>query len=95
MALYHHEKWDGSGYPQGLRGDTIPVAARIVALADVYDAVSSRRCYKEQVDHARAREILLRGRGSHFDPRIVDSFTRQEEAWLAIRQQYADRPERA
>ena len=92
VAMYHHEKWDGSGYPQGLREDAIPVAARIVALADVYDAVSSRRCYKEQMDHQRAREIILAGRGSHFDPRIVASFERQEKAWLAIREEYADRP---
>ena len=92
VAMYHHERWDGSGYPHGLRGDAIPVAARIVALADVYDAVSSRRCYKERMDHAQARQIILAGRESHFDPRVVASFERQEEAWLAIRKEYADRP---
>ena len=91
IAMYHHEKWDGSGYPQGLRGNEIPIEARIVALADVYDAISSKRCYKEAMDHETTKKIILDGRGSHFDPMIIDTFLRLEDIWLAIREKYADR----
>lgn len=90
VAMYHHEKWDGSGYPHGLKGEDIPLAARIVALADVYDAVSSNRCYKKCMDHNLAKSILCNGRGNHFDPMVVDAFLRQEDKWLTIREKYVD-----
>lgn len=74
IALYHHEKWDGSGYPQGLAGEEIPLAARIVALVDVFDAVSSERCYKPAMPFDEAVGIIKKGRGNHFDPDCVDAF---------------------
>ena len=74
IALHHHEKWDGSGYPDGLAGDEIPIAARIMALADVYDALTSRRVYKDPVTHEKAMGIIRQGAGSHFDPRMVEVF---------------------
>jgi putative two-component system response regulator len=74
IAYGHHEKWDGSGYPQGLAGDRIPISARLMALADVYDALISRRVYKESMAHEAAMEIIVAGKGSHFDPDIVDAF---------------------
>lgn len=74
IALRHHEKWDGSGYPDGLAGEAIPIPARIMALADVYDALTSRRVYKEPVSHEKAMTIIQEGSGSHFDPRMVDVF---------------------
>ena len=74
IALHHHEKWDGSGYPDGLVGEAIPIVARIMALADVYDALTSRRVYKEPVTHEKALAIIRQGAGSHFDPRMVDVF---------------------
>jgi len=70
----HHEKWDGSGYPQGLAGDAIPIPARLMALADVYDALLSLRAYKNSMTHAQAAQIILEGRGKHFDPDVVDAF---------------------
>lgn len=70
----HHEKWDGSGYPQGLKGEEIPLNARIFALADVFDALTSRRPYKEPMSAAQALEIMAEGRGSHFDPSLFDRF---------------------
>ena len=74
IALYHHEKWDGSGYPEGLKGKDIPLSARITALADVYDALISMRPYKTPSSHEDAVKIICDGRGSHFDPDIVDAF---------------------
>jgi putative two-component system response regulator len=78
IAMYHHEKFDGSGYPKGLKGTKIPLSARIVALADVYDALTSKREYKEAYSHSKAREIILNGDGrtspEHFDPLILDVF---------------------
>ena len=74
IARSHHEKWDGTGYPDGLAGEAIPLAARIMAIADVYDALRSKRCYKDGIGHAAAAEILAQGRGTHFDPRVVDAF---------------------
>ncbi|MFH1216095.1 MAG: HD domain-containing phosphohydrolase [Pseudomonadota bacterium] len=85
IAYYHHEKWDGSGYPCGLSGDAIPLSARIVALADVYDALTSRRCYKPPFSHEQAREIIVKDKGSHFDPDVVDAFLAQEEAFQQTR----------
>ncbi len=74
MAHYHHEKWDGSGYPQGLKGEEIPVSARIMAVADVYDALTTKRPYKEAFSHEHALEIILEGKGKSFDPKIIEIF---------------------
>lgn len=74
IALYHHEKWDGSGYPFGLSGEDIPLCARIMAVADVYDALCSERSYKKSLPEEEARKIIIEGRGSHFDPVLVDVF---------------------
>ena len=90
IAGCHHERWDGSGYPEGLSGDAIPISARLMALADVYDALRSRRVYKPALSHERAREIVLAGRGSHFYPAVVDAFVDHEHAFVAIAQRYQD-----
>jgi putative two-component system response regulator len=74
IARSHHERWDGSGYPDGLAGDAIPLPARIMAVADVYDALRSRRCYKEPMNRLQSREIIIHGSGSQFDPILVDGF---------------------
>lgn len=84
IALAHHEKWDGSGYPFGLKGEDISLAARVVAVADVYDALTSERVYKKAMPHEKAREIIVEGSGSHFDPRIVEAFLANEDAFRAI-----------
>ncbi|WP_459933782.1 HD domain-containing phosphohydrolase [Fundidesulfovibrio butyratiphilus] len=76
IARSHHEKWDGSGYPDGLRGEAIPLSARIVAVADVYDALISKRVYKPAFSHEQAFSIIVEEGGSHFDPRIVDAFVK-------------------
>jgi response regulator RpfG family c-di-GMP phosphodiesterase len=86
----HHEKWDGSGYNQGLKGEEIPLSARIMAVADVYDALTSRRVYKDSFDHTKARDIIVEGRGSHFDPRVVDAFLEELEQFKEIAIQMAD-----
>ena len=90
IAYGHHEKWDGSGYPQGLVGEAIPLSARLMALADVYDALISRRVYKEGMPHAKAAEIIAQGRGSHFDPDVVDAFFQIEQTFIDIAQRYID-----
>jgi response regulator RpfG family c-di-GMP phosphodiesterase len=74
IVYTHHERWDGSGYPRGLRGTAIPLAGRLVAVVDVYDALVEARAYKPAMEPARAREIIAAGRGTHFDPDIVDAF---------------------
>ena len=74
MAAYHHEKWDGKGYPYGKSGEEIPVCARIMAVADVFDALTSKRCYKDPMPLEKAYAIIREGSGTHFDPRIVDAF---------------------
>ncbi len=88
IARHHHEKFDGSGYPDGLRGEAIPIASRIFALSDVYDALVSKRPYKEPFTHDRARSIILEGRGSHFDPRVVDAFLACEAAFIDTHERY-------
>jgi len=90
IAMSHHEKWNGSGYPEGLAGDAIPVSARLMALADVYDALISRRVYKDGMPHEKAAAIIMEGRGSHFDPDIVDAFLEIQASFQSIAQQYAD-----
>ena len=74
LAQYHHEKWNGSGYPRGLKGEEIPLSARVMAVADVFDALVSRRSYKEPFSFEKAMEIIREGSGSHFDPKIVEAF---------------------
>ncbi len=90
IAASHHEKWDGSGYPLGLVGDDIPIAARLMALADVYDALISRRVYKAAMSHADATAIILQGRGRHFDPDITDAFISIQNEFIGIAERYAD-----
>ena len=90
IALSHQEKWDGSGYPQGLTGDAIPVAARLMAVADVYDALISRRVYKAGMPHEKAVSIIAEGRGTHFDPDMVDAFLAIQDQFRAIALRYAD-----
>ena len=79
IAMSHHEKWDGSGYPSGIAGDEIPLSARIIALADVYDALRMERPYKKAYTHEKACEIIMEGRGKHFEPLIVDIFLEFEQ----------------
>ena len=76
VAMYHHEKWDGSGYPEGLKGENIPLCARIMAIADVFDALVSKRCYKEAFPFERAYEMIEESSGTHFDPQIVEVFVK-------------------
>jgi len=90
IAASHHERFDGSGYPAGLSGESIPLAARIVALADVYDAVTSKRVYKAAMSHEIARPIILEGAGSHFDPEVVEAFITTEHKFSAARDRYSD-----
>lgn len=90
IALTHHEKFDGSGYPQGLRGAEIPLCGRIVAVSDVYDALTTKRVYKPAYSHAVARATILEGRGTHFDPAVVDAFLAVEEKILTIHDRWAD-----
>jgi putative two-component system response regulator len=90
IALCHHEKYNGKGYPNGLKGDEIPVAARIMALADIYDAMSSKRCYKEAFSHEKIKKIILEEKGEHLDPRVVDAFLRQEDLVATIREKFQD-----
>ena len=74
LAHYHHEKWNGAGYPCGLKGEAIPLSARIMAVADVFDALVSRRSYKEGFPFEKAMAIIQEGSGSHFDPKIAEAF---------------------
>ncbi|MDR1745480.1 MAG: response regulator [Planctomycetota bacterium] len=84
IALYHHEKWDGKGYPTGTSGAGIPMSARIMALADVYDALTHQRCYKPAMPHEQAMSIILEGKGSHFDPYLVDLFVDLENDIIKV-----------
>lgn len=90
IAYGHQEKWDGSGYPEGLAGDAIPVSARLMAVADVYDALISRRVYKDAMPHAAAADIIIEGRGQHFDPDMVDAFIGLQQEFQDIATRYAD-----
>jgi putative two-component system response regulator len=90
IAYSHHERWDGRGYPQGLAGDDIPLAARLMALADVYDALISVRVYKPAMSHSDASAIIIAERGKHFDPDIVDAFIAQQDAFRDIAAKYSD-----
>ncbi|HYO25511.1 MAG TPA: HD domain-containing phosphohydrolase, partial [Lacipirellulaceae bacterium] len=84
VALAHHEQWDGSGYPYGLQGKEIPLAARIVALADVYDALTSHRPYRPALSHAEAREWIVSQYGTQFDPEVVEAFVAREADFARI-----------
>jgi len=90
ISLTHHEKWDGSGYPAGLSGDDIPVSGRLMAVADVYDALISERVYKEAFSHQKAMEIIREGRGWHFDPDVIDALNAIEQQFQDIAATYSD-----
>ena len=92
IAYSHHEKWDGSGYPLGISGEEIPLASRNVAVADVYDALSSKRPYKEPFTHERSMQIIVEGKGSHFDPDMIEAFLRIEDRVRAIRDTFQREP---
>ncbi len=90
IALYHQEKWDGSGYPEGLAGEAIPLSARLMALADVYDALISKRVYKNAMSHDEAMAIIRQGRGTHFDPDVYDAFIQVESDFQRIAAEFVD-----
>lgn len=91
IAYHHHEKWDGSGYPHGLLGPDIPLCARIVSLGDAYDAMTTKRPYKEPFPHEKTRQIILEGNGQHFDPEVVDAFLKREQKFIKIQKELGDR----
>lgn len=93
IAMTHHERWDGTGYPNGLSGEEIPLSGRIVAIADVYDALTSHRVYKPAYTHERAAEIITEGSGSHFDPAMVRAFKNVEDQYLQIKVEMQDDPD--
>ena len=78
IVYTHHERWDGRGYPQGLKGEQIPIPGRVMAIVDVYDALTTNRCYRPSLPHDRAVELIVNGEGTHFDPAVVDAFLRSE-----------------
>ena len=90
IARHHHERWDGTGYPDRLAGEAIPVSARLMTLADVFDALISRRAYKPPFPLTKAVEIVLQGKGSHFDPAVVDAFIERRHDFEEIARRYAD-----
>jgi putative two-component system response regulator len=90
IALSHHERWDGKGYPQQLAGTAIPLSARIVALADVYDALTSRRVYRDAMSHTQAKALITAESGLHFDPAVVDAFLHTEKQFIAVRERFKD-----
>ncbi len=90
IAYTHHEKWDGSGYPEGLSGNDIPVAGRLMALADVYDALVTKRVYKPPFSHEKAVSIIREGKGSHFDSDMVDAFVNVSDRFKRIAHKLAD-----
>ncbi|MBN2842570.1 MAG: response regulator [Sedimentisphaerales bacterium] len=92
IAMCHHEKWDGSGYPKGLVGEQIPISARVMAVADVYDALTSKRVYKEAFSHEKACDIITKDSGTHFDPTVIEAFKQLSEKFDRIRASYEDIP---
>lgn len=90
IAFTHHEHWDGNGYPQGLREEEIPVSGRLMAIADVYDALISKRVYKEAFSHEKAVEIVSHSAGSHLDPNMVEAFLDLQDAFIQIATHYRD-----
>jgi response regulator RpfG family c-di-GMP phosphodiesterase len=91
LTMYHHEKWDGTGYPAGLSGTGIPFAARIMALADVYDALTTHRVYKEAFSHEKAKQIIIEGKAKHFDPDLVDIFLALEDKFIKLKKSLSDK----
>jgi putative two-component system response regulator len=91
IALTHHEKWDGSGYPRGLKGPKIPLVARIVAVADVFDALTSERPYKAAFSVEKSNRIIADGKGSHFDPDVAEAFFSIQDTILGIKDRYRDK----
>ena len=87
IAYYHHEKWNGKGYPKGLKGEEIPLSARIVSIADVYDALTSKRIYKEGFSHQKSKEIIVLERARSFDADVVDCFLSRESDFIKVRNQ--------
>lgn len=92
IAATHHERFDGSGYPRKLAGEAIPLCGRIVALADVYDALTSKRVYKAAFSHEIAKSMIVKDSGTHFDPDIVQAFLRNEKEFVATRERFAETP---
>ena len=90
IANCHHEKWDGSGYPKGLSGEDIPLSARIMAIADVYDALTCKRVYKPSMSHEKATAIMLAGRGTHFDPTLIDTYLEIQNKFVQIAHDLSD-----
>ncbi len=90
IAGAHHEKWDGTGYPSGTKGENIPISARLMALADVYDALRCNRHYKPPFSHKEARSIIMEGSGTHFDPAVVEAFLELEKKFVSINDEYGD-----
>jgi len=90
IARWHHERWDGAGYPDGLSGEAIPIAARLMALADVFDALINKRVYKPALPLEEARAIIHEGRGSHFDPDVVDAFEKDYERFVCIARRFSE-----
>ena len=88
IALTHHERWDGSGYPEGLAGEAIPAEGRLTAIADVFDALTNNRVYRSALDVDEAVELMLRGRGTHFDPRLLDLFLSSIDDLPGVRENY-------
>ncbi len=93
IAYYHHERWDGTGYPNGLSEEEIPLCGRIMAVADVYDALISKRCYKPPFSHAKAVELIVQGSGSQFDPNIIDVFKEVNDSMRILAMKKIDDPE--
>lgn len=90
ITAYHHEKWNGNGYPYGLQGEEIPLCARLVAIADVYDALISKRVYKEAMSHSEAVRIIIKGEGNHFDPKLIEVFLQCMDEFHQIATLYSD-----
>jgi putative two-component system response regulator len=90
IAGSHHERFDGTGYPLGRKGEDIPLCGRIVALADVYDALTTKRVYKPAFSHDKARDIIVAASGTHFDPAIVDAFLENEDEFSTVRRNFAE-----
>ncbi len=95
IALCHHERWDGTGYPRGLAGEAIPLCARIVSVADVYDALVSKRVYKSAMSHDMARTMILDGSGTQFDPQVVEAFLSVEREMANVSDRFSDTPRAA
>ena len=89
IAGFHHEKWNGKGYPEGLQGEEIPLSARVMAVADVFDALVSVRCYKNAMSYDEAMDIIKKDAGSHFDPKVVEAFVAASDEVKQISDEFA------